>query len=61
MENIKKLFDKKDARSLKYYLAFCTVILSIYVYSMSVGWRFLSYGEGSHKKDRTTTRIYHHK
>ncbi len=57
-----KLFDKTDLKGLKYYLGFCAVILSIYVYSLITGWRFLSYGETSHNKSTSkTTRIYHHK
>lgn len=60
----KKLFDKTDARGLKYYLGFCAIVLSIYIYSMLTGWRYMSYGETSHSKSKSTnriTRIYHHK
>jgi hypothetical protein len=57
---MKNLFNKKDIWSLKYYIACCAVVLSLYIYSMCVGWRYLSYGEGSRKQDKSS-RIYHHK
>jgi NADH:ubiquinone oxidoreductase subunit B-like Fe-S oxidoreductase len=60
--NLKNPFVKRDLWSLKYYIACCAIVLSVYIYSMLVGWRFLNYGEGSRKKDKTrTSRIYHHK
>ena len=62
MNSLKKLFTEKDVWSLKYYLAFCGIVLSVYIYSMVTGWRFMNFGEGSRKHERTTnSRIYHHK
>ncbi len=50
--------DLEDIKALKYYLIFCLILILIYIYSMIVGWRFLSFNESSHSRERTNTH-YH--
>lgn len=56
-----KMIDKEDLKGLKYYLSFIVLISTIYLYSMFTGYRFLSFNESSHKKERAGSRIYIHK
>lgn len=58
---MKKLFDKNDVLSLKYYLVFSILVLAVYAYSMTVGWRFLSFGESHREKNKGASSLYHHK
>gem|GEM_PF-5806168 len=54
--------DKQSLKGLKYYLSFAGIVMCIYMYSMFTGWRFLSFNESSHTKERSTSRTYfHHK
>ena len=53
---------RQDLKGLKYYLGFSTILILIYLYSMFTGWRFMSFGESSHSKERgVRTRTYIHK
>lgn len=51
----------EDIKGLKYYLSFVIIIMTIYLYSMFTGLRFLSFNESSHSKERKNSRIYYHK
>jgi hypothetical protein len=54
--------NKKDLLGMKYFLAFCAIVMSVYIYSMATGWRFVSYGEsGKSTTTNRTTNQYHHK
>ncbi|MBP6531932.1 MAG: hypothetical protein KA285_01545 [Bacteroidia bacterium] len=56
-----KLFDIKDLKGMKYYLLFVSVIIGLYIYSMTIGYRFLSFTESNHSQQRTGARTYFHK
>lgn len=56
------MMNKKDLLGMKYFLAFCAIVMSVYIYSMATGWRFVSYGEsGKSTTTNRTTNQYHHK
>ena len=42
---------KKEFVWLKYYLIFVFIILSLYVYSMTIGYSVVSVGDSSHYKE----------
>ncbi|HEY0030941.1 MAG TPA: hypothetical protein VGC65_09305 [Bacteroidia bacterium] len=56
-----KTINKENLKGLKYYLSFTGVVLTIYLFSMFTGYRFLSFNESSHSKERAHTRTYYHK
>jgi hypothetical protein len=51
----------ENLKSLKYYLLFCVAALGIYIYAMENGWRWMSYNESSHAKERNSHSSYNHK
>ncbi len=56
-----KIFNNSNVKGLKYYLILTGVVLTIYIYSMVTGLRFLSFSESSHSVDKSNSRLYNHK
>ena len=56
------MITKADLKGLRYYLALCGVVFVFHVYSMFTGLRYMSFGESTHSKERTTgNRTYIHR
>jgi len=55
------IINMENLKSLKYYLLFCVAALGIYIYAMENGWRWMSYNESSHAKERNSHSSYNHK
>jgi hypothetical protein len=56
-----KFIDKEDFKGLKYYISFAFIVISVYLYSMFTGYRFMSFNESSHTKERSNSRTHFHK
>ncbi len=49
--------NKKELIGLRYYIALASILLMLYIYSMTIGYRLLSFGESSHQNN-TNNKSY---